>query len=798
MKQTVLESAKIRQGTIRRLLLVLPIWILTTGYVFAQTTWTGTTDSDWNKAENWSDGVPGADDAVIIPAAAHAPAISGSLPASAGSVLVEAGASLLIEDGSSLTLNGSANYTTPFTASSTLNNLGTVTNGGTLSIGTEAGVGAYGITNQGVFINQPDGVIRIDRTTDTGLYVVSGDFTNEGEIHIGSAETVGFHGIWNDGALLNNSSGVISIDRSTLRGLMNNSNTVTNAGKITIGAVADVGSNGVENKGALTNDACAQLLVVRGNLANETAATVTNSGLVRVKNTLTNNGTFTNNGILNPDHVTGNIVNNQLIIIQETSSMFSYGAAFSGTIEGIFIDEAATQSAGVFTPPNTFVPTSPVTQGQLLYMKVSMNGGSGCTYVTEATIAVNTTWTGAVSAAWDDAGNWTSGVPKAGQPVVIAAVATSPMIAAGVNARAKSVLVQADATLTIEATGMLAIDGSEHYNTPSEITAAMNNLGTVVNRGEIKLGATGSVGEYGIVNQGAFSNAVTGIIKISRSTESAIFNASGSFNNEGAIAAGDVEKVGRNAIRNEADFDNKAGGVINFGLSSAAGINNNGGNFKTAGQIVIGEVYSPGNNAIVNNASFTIEPCGKVYIYRGDFLNNSSKTVTNKGLLYVDTRINSDGTFINDGVLRPSIFAGNLTNNQIYVNRTNETRIFEYGGGFTGNVEGIYLDGAGTQSAGQFTAPNTFVPNYFPGTRITMYAKISLAGSACTYMVSFSFSARETHWTGGTGTSWSDAANWTNGVPDALSRTVISPLAISPQSTELPLLKAYMLKVGPA
>ncbi|KAA0993473.1 choice-of-anchor D domain-containing protein [Dyadobacter aurulentus] len=774
MKQTILEPAETMQGMTRRLLLILPIWILTTGYAFGQTTWTGATDQDWNKAANWLDGVPGSDDAVIIPAAAHAPTISGSASASAKSVLVEVGASLLIENGSSLTLNGSADYTTPFAASSTLNNLGTVTNGGTLVIGSEAGVGAYGITNQGAFTNQPDGVIRIDRTTDTGLYVVSGDFANEGEINIGSAEPVGFHGIWNDGAFLNNTDGMITVDRSTLRGLMNNSNTFDNAGKVTIGGVADVGSNGVENKGALTNAACAQLLVFRGNLANETAATVVNSGLVRVKSTLTNNGTFTNNGVLNPDNVAGNIVNNQLIIVHEASLLFSYGPAFSGTIEGIFTDEAATQSAGVFTAPNTFVPASPITQGQLLYAKVLMDGGAGCTFITETTIAVSTTWTGAVSSAWDDAGNWTSGVPQGGQPAVIAAVNTSPVIAAGVNARAKSLLVQAEATLTIEATGTLAIDDSELYNTPSDITAALNNLGTVVNRGEIKLGATGSVGDYGIVNQGTFSNAVTGSIKISRSTESAIFNASGSFSNEGGIEAGDVEKAGRNAIWNDAAFDNKAGGVINFGLATVAGINNNG-TFSTAGQIMMGGVFSPGNNAIVNNASFTIEPCGRVYIYRGDLTNNSSKTVTNKGLLYMTTRINSDGTFINDGVLRTAVFAGNLTNNQISVNQTAEPDIFEYGGGFTGNVEGIYLDEAGTQSAGQFTAPNTFVPNYFSGTSITMYAKITLGGSACTYMVGFSYAARETQWTGNVGTSWSDAANWSNGVPDALSRTVINP-----------------------
>jgi hypothetical protein len=796
MRLAIFPSAISPKVVTRRLLMLFQISILVAGNAFAQTTWTGQADSDWKNAANWSAGVPDADDAVIIPAAANAPVISASLAALAKSVLVEAGGSLTIGNGTSLTINGSADYTSPFTASSTLNNLGTVANSGELTIGSAAGVGAYGITSQGTFTNGTGGVITINRTTDTGLYVVSGSFTNDGELRIGNSEVIGYHGIWNDGTFLNNNEGTIHIDRSTLRGLMNNSNTFANSGKITIGANADVGSNGVENKGSLTVAACAQLLVLKGNLANITGATVSNSGLLRISNTLTNNGTFTNNGILNPGNVTGNVVNNQLVVNHGGGTLFSYGPAFSGTIDGLFTDDAATQSAGNFTAPNTFVPGPGITQGQTLFAKITLNGTESCTYVTETTIALSTVWTGAANSAWDNAGNWTSGVPTADRPAVIAAVTTSPVIKAGTDAKAKSIIVEAAASLTIEATGTLAIDNFGFYGAPFELTAALNNLGTVTNNGQITLGATGSVGDYGILNQGEFSNGVTGIIKLNRSGESAIYNASGTFSNEGGITAGDVATAGRNAIRNDAAFDNKAGGLITLGQATVAGINNNGGTFHTAGQIKIGEVFSPGTDAILNNATFTIDPCGKVYVLRGNLTNKASKTFTNNGMLVMSTTCINSGTFNNDGILRNTSFTGALNNNQIVVNRNSNPRIFEYGAGFTGNVEGIYFDLAGTQSAGQFTAPNTFVPNYFSGTSSVMYAKITLNGSPCSYMVEFTYFAAATNWIGTVSTSWSDAANWSNGVPDVLSSVIIKPADNQPVVSGVALSKNIYVEAG--
>jgi hypothetical protein len=67
MRLAIFPSAISPKVVTRRLLMLFQISILVAGNAFAQTTWTGQADSDWKNAANWSAGVPGADDAVIIP-----------------------------------------------------------------------------------------------------------------------------------------------------------------------------------------------------------------------------------------------------------------------------------------------------------------------------------------------------------------------------------------------------------------------------------------------------------------------------------------------------------------------------------------------------------------------------------------------------------------------------------------------------------------------------------------------------------------------------------------------------------
>ncbi len=80
--------------------------------------------------------------------------------------------------------------------------------------------------------------------------------------------------------------------------------------------------------------------------------TFTNAGLAYMANALTNDGTFTNDGVLKYGSIAGTVTNNQIIVHDKPTPIFSLGGGFSGTIDGIFEDDGATQPAGTFTAPD--------------------------------------------------------------------------------------------------------------------------------------------------------------------------------------------------------------------------------------------------------------------------------------------------------------------------------------------------------------------------------------------------------------------------------------------------------------
>ena len=74
----------------------------------------------------------------------------------------------------------------------------------------------------GTFYNNTGGDIRIDRSSNAGIYNASGTFTNAAQITIGANAGVGDYGIYNTGLFQNNTGGDIQIDRSSTAGLDNN------------------------------------------------------------------------------------------------------------------------------------------------------------------------------------------------------------------------------------------------------------------------------------------------------------------------------------------------------------------------------------------------------------------------------------------------------------------------------------------------------------------------------------------------------------------------------------------------
>ena len=119
--------------------------------------------------------------------------------------------------------------------------------------------------------------------------------------------------------------------------------------------------------------------------------------------------------------------------------------------------------------------------------------------------AVNTiypllnTWTGGVDTDWDEPGNWSRlEVPLATHKVVIPDTTNHPVILNGINALARSMVVETGGKLTLHNGGNLTINGSEHDG--------IFNEGTVENSGNITIAASQSVAGRAIENAGTFTN----------------------------------------------------------------------------------------------------------------------------------------------------------------------------------------------------------------------------------------------------------------------------------------------------
>jgi hypothetical protein len=71
---------------------------------YAATVWNGSTDTDWNTAGNWSNGIPVLASEVTIPAASNLPVLSAS--GSAGNLTIETSGGLTIQMNGALTVSG--------------------------------------------------------------------------------------------------------------------------------------------------------------------------------------------------------------------------------------------------------------------------------------------------------------------------------------------------------------------------------------------------------------------------------------------------------------------------------------------------------------------------------------------------------------------------------------------------------------------------------------------------------------------------------------------------------------------
>ncbi len=190
--------------------------------------------------------------------------------------------------------------------------------------------------------------------------------------------------------------------------------------------------------------------------------------------------------------------------------------------------------------------------------------------ITNADLNLNqNNWTGAVNTDWFNAGNWSAGVPTASSAAVIPNVANDPVVGAA-GAVARSIFLGSGAILNISVSGTLAVDGAG--------SQGFWNLGTVLNGGSVNIGVASGVGNYGIINEGTFSNNVGGQLTINRAGNAGIRLNTGTFLNSGTVTIGSLVPVTNLMTSNTGTFFNNTGGVINgSGNVPAANFFNNGG-----------------------------------------------------------------------------------------------------------------------------------------------------------------------------------------------------------------------------
>lgn len=832
----------------------------------AQTSWTGAFGTAWNDSRNWTNGVPDATDLVTIGPGVNNPVISGTTAAVARAIVIEPGRTLTIQVSGSLTVNGSASYTAPFDFTAAVNNYGTIFNNGNLILGSESAIGTYGIVNQGAFHNNADGIIRVDRSTDTGIFHLAGFFYNFGKIAIGQVANSGLHGIWNDNFFLNQASGEITIGRVSMRGLVNNSTgsggastSFTNLGNIAIGSANSAGMYGIENRaefnssGSITLDdvtasglynlgrfalsgslvtgsiratgtdginnqgllqvsTCGSIEITSGRLYNNTSQSIVNVGLVNVASTLeVVAGSFTNYGILKYGTLSGTVVNNSLIVNNQPAATFVYGSNFTGTINGIFTDKEGTQSAGSFVAPNTIVPSIPPGD-YTLYAKVTPEGGA-CVHMVPFTYTVPPPAPDIIIAGngvdisngdtTPDVNDYTafgSQYYASGQIVkrfVIRNTGAAPLNLTGTPS--VSLSNNTDFTVIAEPVSPIAVGGNTFFEIAFDPTSAGAKTAIV----SIANNAAGK-DPYTFTISGEGSGVCPVIVTTEPLTWTGLLDSDWNkacnwspasvptrdndviiptTSTSPAIAGGSVAFAKSVELQTGASLTIASTASLEVvGTKDISGVTTvfyNGGTLQNNGLLMLGGTSTTAVNGLLNAGSVVNTSCARLLVRSGELKNESSKSITSTGFVFVQNTLSNNGTFTNNGVLKYGALAGTVTNNQIVV-LDRSTSIFSYGGSFSGTVNGIFLDPEATQSAGVFTAPNSFAPIGSLGIGLhALFAKVTLAGSPCEYLVAFTYeiSGNQTVWTGNESADWSNTANWTAGVPGMYTEAVIPDVA---------------------
>jgi hypothetical protein len=360
-------------------LLLLFVTLLLSQQLFAQTkTWTGTVNTEWNNAANWNpSGIPTSTDNVSITTATNPPVISSGSVAAKSVFINAVGASLTINSGATLTVSSDVATSTVQVFRGTLTNNGTlvVNNANSSVVSNNAALSANNNSN----INNA-GTMTIDGGVNFAIFMNAGAFNNQTG---GTVTATGLDALRlvSAGSGFTNATGATFTGTGTSKSLFMQPGTFTNNGVMTLTGEVEMVIAG-SNPTTFNNNACAKLKVT-GNFFNNASVSSTNAGQIEIIGNLNNNGTFTNNGVLVASAYP--TYNNRRVQINNNAAYNGVitlsTAAGTSTINGIFTDAAAMNSAGTFTAPSTFNASPSLPQGaQTLYANITLSGATSCPY----------------------------------------------------------------------------------------------------------------------------------------------------------------------------------------------------------------------------------------------------------------------------------------------------------------------------------------------------------------------------------------------------------------------------------
>lgn len=327
-------------------------------------------------------------------------------------------------------------------------------------------------------------------------------------------------------------------------------------------------------------------------------------------------------------------------------------------------------------------------------------------FINQMSFAAAITWNGSASTDWNNAANWTGGLPTSTDDITIPIGLTNyPVLAA--NASIKSIfLVNTAASLTVNSGVVL------------DISTTLSCRGSILNFGTINVNG-GSKFEL----SGIFTNKSTGVFNsiipvVNGAYSIKLYNLSRLINEAG----GTVNATGARAVFLQGD-------------NTALTMLSNSGTMNLTGGI---EKYT---DNLINETCGILKLITFSNFYVGEIINQTG-LVQNKGYLDIQSSLSNNAgvaNFVNDGLIKIGGTAGTFTNNKLRV-RNNPANATFMTIGASNNlvVDGIFTDINATISAGTYSlTTNVFTPTTLPSGSQTLYAKITYG--ACSFIAPITY-----------------------------------------------------------